>query len=86
MKNVKFQQAAQKTEGQAGGLHQKAVQRAAEKGSPPTHLFPLATLICSPLDCPVVQPAGPHFLQLASPWKIRIFHLPTRPSVECYPG
>jgi len=32
MKNVNFLQAARKTEGQAGGLHKKAVKRAAEKG------------------------------------------------------
>jgi len=54
MKNVNFQQAAQKTEGQAGGLR-KRVGRAAEKGS----LRP--ALMCSPLACPVAQPAGPPF-------------------------
>jgi len=32
MKNVNFLRAARKTEGQAGGLHKKAVKRAAEKG------------------------------------------------------
>jgi len=32
MKNVNFWWAAQKTEGQAGGLHKKAVQQAIEKG------------------------------------------------------
>jgi len=32
MKNVNFRRAAQKTEGRAGGLHKKVVQRGAEKG------------------------------------------------------
>jgi len=53
--------AAQKAEDWAGGLHKKAVRWAAEKGSPPACSFPQASLLCSPLACRVVQPAGPPF-------------------------
>ena len=63
--------------GRAGGPSgrlQKRAGRAAEKGSPPTRPFPQASLMCSPLACPVVQPASPPFsVQLASPRKIMFF-------------
>jgi len=74
MKNVNFRRAAQKTEGRAGGLHKKAVQRAVDKGvagckkgkpsSPPFSAAQLTVqpfLMCSPLARPVVQPASPPF-------------------------
>jgi len=34
-----------KTQGRAGGLHKKAVRRAAEKGSPPDRRFPQPSLM-----------------------------------------
>jgi len=45
-KNVNFQRAAQKTEGQAGVLHKRAGRRAAEKGG---------------AGCRKGQPSGPPF-------------------------
>jgi len=66
MKNVNFRRAAQKTEGRAGGLLKRAVRRDAEKdgpdcrkGKPSGQPFSAASLMCSPLARPVVQPAGP---------------------------
>jgi len=47
-----------KTEGRASGLHKKAVQRAAEKGSPPDRPFPQPSLMCSPPAPLNVQPRG----------------------------
>jgi len=81
MKNVNVWQAAQKTEGRAGGLHKKSgglrkrAGWAAEKGSPPAHLFTQPSLLCSrqpvlmcsPLACPVVQLAGPPFCAAHQP-------------------
>jgi len=36
--------------------------------------------MCNPPAIPVVQPAGPSSVQLASQRKIHVFHLATRPS------
>ena len=53
MVKVDFRRAAaHKTEGRAGGLHKKAVRRAAEKGRPPARPFPQLSLMCSPLARP----------------------------------
>jgi len=80
MVKVDFRRAAaHKTEGRAGGLHKKAVRRAAEKGRPPARPFPQLSLMCSPPDHLNVQPTCPPFWQLASSWKIHVFHLATQP-------
>ena len=66
MKNMNFQQAAQKREGWAGGLRKIAV-RAAEKSSRPARSFLQPSLMRSPLARPVVQPAGPPFCAARQP-------------------
>ena len=89
MKNVNFRQAAQKTQGQASGLHKKSVWQAVEKdgvgcrkGQPSGPPFsaaqlnvsgPRLALMCSPLAHPVVQPAGPLFCAARQPADISCF-------------
>ena len=57
---------AQKTEGRAGGLHKRAVRRAAEKDgvpaekdSPPARPFLQPSLMCNPPARSNMQPTGP---------------------------
>jgi len=73
MKNMNFQRAAHKTEGQAGGLHKKVVWRAAEKGSPPALPFPQPSLMCSPPACLNVQPTGSPFCAARQPMENSCF-------------
>jgi len=56
--------------GQPFGLHISAVRWSALR-------WPCSGVQRSPPACPSVQ--------LASPWKIHVFHLVTWPSVWCYP-
>ena len=87
MKNVSYRRADRLHRRQKGGPAYCTKGRASrlkklEKGSPLAHPFPQPSLMCSPLARPVVQhrlPARPS-IKLASPWKIHVFHLVTRPS------
>jgi len=95
MKNVNFRRAALKTEWWAaqksgltgyrkgrGGLQKRATLRPALFLSPAQYAARRPALMCSPLARPVVQSAGScASVHLASPWKIHVFHLGTRPSV-----
>jgi len=77
------------TEVQASGLHKKAVQRAAEKGSPPAFLFLQSSLLlCRPPVCLNVQLTGPSCSAACQPTPLCsspacrkfVFHLATRHS------
>jgi len=93
MKNENCRRAAQKIR-QNGGLHKKAVRRAAKKdgagcrkGQPSGPLFPAAQfnvqpagppLMCNPPASPVCTLPARSSVQLASPRIIHVFHLATR--------
>jgi len=90
MKNMDFQQAAQKTEGRAGGLHKKAVCRKGQPSGPPFFTAQLTVqpaVMYSPLARPVVQLAVPPFCAACQPTENSCFSFgktACQPSVWCY--